>query len=100
VFQASEIFFSRLIKQMAEEEMLDVAKQLKLQSVFALAGEFVADLCQEVVADEVRSVAKDSIKEVFQERERKIEELRKRQLLRTGLKIIIFFKGYKLLIKK
>jgi hypothetical protein len=100
VFQASDIFFSRLIKQMAEEEMLDVAKQLKLQSVFALAGEFVTDLCQEVVAEEVRSVAKDSIREVFHERERKIEELRKRQLLRTGLKIIIFFKRYKLLVKK
>ena len=66
--------------------MSTVAKELKLQSLLAVADQVVQDLYDEISAGELNKIAQDSIRELHEERERKIEELLIRQKLRKQKK--------------
>ena len=81
-----------MAREVAEEEMKNVLKQLRLESLLSLASEIVLDLYDEVAVDEMKSLCQDSIRELREERERKIVELQKKHRLRKERKVFALWR--------
>jgi len=76
-----------MVREIAEEEMKNIEKHLRLESLLSFASEIVLDLYNEVAKDEIKSLCQDSIRELHEERERKIVELQKKHRLRKERKV-------------
>ncbi len=76
-----------MAREVAVEEMKNVEKQLRLESLLSLASEIVIDLYDEVAEDEMKSLCRDSIRELHEERERKIVELQEKHRLKKERKV-------------
>ena len=73
--------FSAMVREVAEQEMTVVARELNLRSLLAVADQVVLDLYDEIANGELQKVAIETVRELHEERERRIQELLERQRL-------------------